>query len=61
VATSKKAAKKASTAKKSGETTRTRTARPYPASSIADALELGKAIMTFSAGEKVRSLTLLEK
>lgn len=40
---------------------RTRTARPYPASSFADALQLGKAIMEFAAGQKVRRLTLLEK
>lgn len=43
------------------ESPRTRTARPYPASSISDALELGKAIMSLAAGEKVRQLTLLEK
>lgn len=61
-AAKKKVVKKAPAAKKlSGEATRTRTARPYPASSIADALELGKAIMSLAAGEKVRQLTLLEK
>jgi hypothetical protein len=41
--------------------TRTRTARPYPASSFKDALVLADAIMTHAAGERVRRLTLLEK
>lgn len=40
---------------------RTRTARPYPASSFTDALQLGEAIMKFAAGDRVRRLTLLEK
>lgn len=40
---------------------RTRTARPYPASSFQDALDLGNAIMQHAAGERVRRLTLLEK
>lgn len=62
VTAKKKAAKKAVAPKKAnGVSTRSRTARPYPASSIADALELGKAIMSLAAGEKVRQLTLLEK
>lgn len=43
------------------EATRTRTARPYPASSFQDALDLGNAIMLHAAGERVRRLTLLEK
>lgn len=43
------------------DTKRTRTARPYPASSFSDALVLGNAIMTHAAGERVRRLTLLEK
>lgn len=62
MATAKKVIKKNSALTKgTGESVRTRTARPYPASSIADALELGKAIMFLAAGEKVRRLTLLEK
>lgn len=62
MATAKKVTKKnPALAKKNGESGRTRTARPYPASSIADALELGKSIMFLAAGEKVRRLTLLEK
>jgi hypothetical protein len=40
---------------------RTRTARPYPASSFTNALPLGEAIMNFASGDKVRRLTLLEK
>lgn len=57
------AAKKASkaAAAKSGEEGRTRSNRPYPASSFEDALDLGTAIMKLAAGEKVRRLTLLEK
>ena len=62
MATAKKQPRKAQvTTKKDGEVPRTRTVRPYPASSIADSLELGKAIMFLAAGEKVRQLTLLEK
>lgn len=38
---------------------RTRTARPYPASSFTDALAVGEAIMKFAAGDRVRRLTLL--
>lgn len=58
----RKVTRKAAGPKKpNGESARTRTARPYPASSIADALELGRAIMSLAAGEKVRQLTLLEK
>lgn len=45
----------------SEETARTRTARPYPASSFQDALTLGNAIMQHAAGDRVRRLTLLEK
>lgn len=40
---------------------RTRTARPYPASSFNDALPLGEAIMRYAAGDKVRRLTLLQQ
>ncbi len=40
---------------------RTRQARPYPASSYADALPLAEAILRFASGEKVRRLTLLQK
>lgn len=59
----KKAKKKTKKSKKNsdGESSRTRTARPYPASSFNDALPLGEAIMKFNSGEKVRRLTLLEK
>lgn len=57
------AAKKASkgAAVKLGEEGRTRSSRPYPASSFEDALDLGAAIMRLAAGERVRRLTLLEK
>lgn len=47
--------------KPAASVTRTRTARPYPASSFQDALDLGNAIMQLAAGERVRRLTLLEK
>lgn len=58
----KKAAKKAvKKAAKKTDSTKTRKARPYPASSFKDALQLGEAIMTYAAGDKVRRLTLLEK
>lgn len=40
---------------------RTRTVRPYPASSFKDALPLGEAIMMLASGDKVRRLTLLQK
>ena len=43
------------------EEARTRTARPYPASSFNDALPLGVAIMNQAAGEKIRRLTLFQK
>lgn len=43
------------------EKTRTRTNRPYPATSFNDALQLAEAIMKHAAGEKVRRLTLLQK
>jgi len=60
------AAKRSTAAKKKAgkaaeETSRTRTARPYPASSFQDAVDLGNAIMLHAAGERVRRLTLLEK
>ncbi|CAJ0900484.1 hypothetical protein R20233_04494 [Ralstonia sp. LMG 32965] len=70
MATAKKAVKKApkkttvskrAAAKVSEESGRTRTSRPYPASSFADALVLGNAVMLHAAGERVRRLTLLEK
>jgi hypothetical protein len=41
--------------------TRARAARPYPASSFAEAMTIGKGIMKHAAGQKVRRLTLLEK
>lgn len=56
-----KNSKKKVTTKALKEPTRTRTARPYPASSFTDALYLAQAIMTHAAGERVRRLTLLEK
>ena len=40
---------------------KSRKARPYPASSFADALVLGEAIMLHAAGDRVRRLTLLQK
>lgn len=43
------------------DATKTRKARPYPASSFKDALPLGEAIMQKAAGEKVRRLTLLQQ
>ncbi len=43
------------------EPSKTRKARPYPASSFEDARQLGEAIMAYAAGDKVRRLTLLEK
>lgn len=61
MATTKKKAKTRTRAKVTEEATRTRTARPYPASSFQDALVLGNAVMTLAAGERVRRLTLLEK
>ncbi len=59
-ATKKAGAKKAK-ATVVEEPSRTRKARPYPASSFADALQLGEAIMQRAAGEKVRRLTLLQQ
>lgn len=44
-----------------GNGKRSRTARPYPASSFADALSLGQAVMKHGAGQEIRRLTLLEK
>ncbi|WP_322051335.1 hypothetical protein [Paraburkholderia bannensis] len=67
MAAAKKNAKKAATAKKKTvarprvDSGRTRTIRPYPASSFTDALALGNAVMAHAAGERARRLTLLEK
>ncbi|WP_157610101.1 hypothetical protein [Variovorax sp. Root434] len=62
MATAKKKSVAAKTrTKPAEEAARTRTARPYPASSFQDALDLGNAIMQHAAGERVRRLTLLEK
>ncbi len=62
MATAKKKAPSANrAAKPTEEVGRTRTARPYPATSFQDALDLGNAIMMHAAGERVRRLTLLEK
>ncbi len=49
------------TAAKDTNASRSRKARPYPASSFTDALPLGEAIMTHAAGERVRRLTLLQQ
>jgi hypothetical protein len=46
---------------KEAKSARSRKARPYPASSFADALPLGDAIMKHAAGDKVRRLTLLQQ
>jgi hypothetical protein len=60
-----KAVKKSAGKKGASRTTatagRSRTARPYPASSFTDALTLGDAIMRFASGDKVRRLTLLQQ
>ena len=40
---------------------KSRKARPYPATSFQDALPLGEAIIKYAAGEKVRRLTLLQQ
>lgn len=63
MATTKNGHKKPAQKKKTSveDQGRTRTNRPYPASSFADALVLGNAVMTHAAGERVRRLTLLEK
>lgn len=61
MATATRKPKKKAITKTVAEPSRTRTARPYPASSFADALDLAQAIMTHAAGERVRRLTLLEK
>ena len=46
---------------KAAKPTRSRKARPYPASSFNDALPLGEAIIKHAAGERVRRLTLLQQ
>jgi hypothetical protein len=38
-----------------------RTARPYPSVSFRDATQVGDAIWSFAAGDKIRRLTLFEK
>lgn len=55
--TGKKATKKAT--KKVSR--RSRVIRPYPASTFKDALKIGKGIMDYGGGERIRRLTLLEK
>lgn len=57
----KSKSKLAQRAQKPTDDSRTRTARPYPASSFNDALPLGDAIMKSAAGDKVRRLTLLQQ
>jgi hypothetical protein len=44
-----------------GDGARTRTSRPYPASSFEEALPLAGAIHQFASGERVRRLTLLRQ
>lgn len=56
----RKKSPKAKTAKED-KASRSRKARPYPASSFTDALPLGEAIMKYAAGDKVRRLTLLQQ
>src|ERR1039457_4533928 len=41
--------------------TRTRAARPYPASSFNEAAALGAAIHQYASGQRVRRLTLLKQ
>ena len=41
--------------------TRTRAARPYPASSFYEAMPLGAAIHQYASGQRVRRLTLLQQ
>src|SRR5438046_823572 len=55
-------AKRASKAGKKGAAiTRTRAARPYPASSFNEAAPLGTAIHQYASGQRVRRLTLLKQ
>lgn len=61
MASAPKKSKKPVATKTKVEPTRTRVARPYPASSFTDALDLAQAVMNHAAGERVRRLTLLEK
>jgi len=60
-AAKKAPARKKVPAAKTDKPTRTRKARPYPASSFRDSLPLGEAIMKYASGEKVRRLTLLQQ
>jgi hypothetical protein len=46
--------------RKAGTSQRTRTVRPYPASSFEEALPLAEAIHEYASSEKVRRLTLLK-
>lgn len=55
----KRSAKKKGSAM--GTSGRTRTARPYPASSFEEALPLAEAIQSYASGERVRRLTLLKE
>lgn len=59
--TKKKKATTLAAVRQADETGKTRKPRPYPASSFADALPLGEAIMQRASGEKVRRLTLLQQ
>ncbi len=47
--------------KKGAASTRTRAARPYPASSFNEAAPLGAAIHQYASGQRVRRLTLLKQ
>lgn len=59
--TSKRFKKKNRKKPKTGSSQRTRTVRPYPASSFEEALPLAEAIHKYASGEKVRRLTLLKE
>ena len=59
-AASKRHKKKKRGKRKGGTSQRTRTVRPYPASSFEEALPLAEAIHEYASSEKVRRLTLLK-
>ncbi|MFN3168821.1 MAG: hypothetical protein ACE37H_17345 [Phycisphaeraceae bacterium] len=61
MATKKKTGKKKAASTQADTPSRSRKARPYPASSFTDALPLGEAILKYASGEKVRRLTLLQQ
>jgi len=55
----KQVVKKKVSSKPQSSPKKKRVARPYPASSFEDALQLGKAIMQYAKGDEVRRLTLM--